>query len=375
MKYRVLVAGGYGNFGGIICRELVKDPLVEVVVAGRSLAKAEKFCEDLQNYKPVNMPLAFGIDLSVDNIEAALREVHPDLLINTCGPFQQQDYSAARACIDFGVNYVDIADGRRFVCDFSALNDAAIRGGVLCVSGASTVPGVSSVVLDHYAKGFSEIARVNMAISPGNKSPRGYATVAAILSYTGKPFDTWLHGKWSPRYGWMDSDQLDFGQGLSARWVANVDVPDLELFPDRYKVRDSLIFRAGLELPLLHHSMSVMAKIAKKGWMDNWAKYAKNCLALSDLFRSWGTADGGMLVEIHGCGMDGKKRALRWRLKAVDNAGPKIPTASTIILTTKLARSELAETGAMPCLGLFTLRELNQLIRSWGITTYAEELD
>jgi len=36
---KVVVLGGYGNFGARICRALVADPAIDVVIAGRDLGK------------------------------------------------------------------------------------------------------------------------------------------------------------------------------------------------------------------------------------------------------------------------------------------------------------------------------------------------
>ncbi|MNY77512.1 hypothetical protein D3C86_2174420 [compost metagenome] len=56
-----------------------------------------------------------------------------------------------------------------------------------------------------------------------------------------------------------------------------------------------------------------------------------------------------------------------WTLYAEHGIGPYIPTLSAIILTGKLLRCELAERGAMPCLGLFSLAEFDAEAAPLGI--------
>ena len=68
------------------------------------------------------------------------------MLINATGPYQEQDYSLARACIAAGVHYLDLADARAFVTGIGVLDAEARSAGVLAVSGASTVPGLSGAV-------------------------------------------------------------------------------------------------------------------------------------------------------------------------------------------------------------------------------------
>lgn len=370
MKYRVLVLGAYGNFGSRICRGLVGDPLIELIIAGRSLTKAETFCVELADENPVNLPFACAVDMSGNDFQKILREMHPDLVIHTCGPFQGQDYRVAKGCLDFGVSYIDIADGRRFVCDIGELDALAKQRGVLAVSGASTVPGVSSCVIDHLAKQFANIDDVYVALSPGNKSDRGLATVEAILSYTGKSFLQWCEGKWKDGYGWMDSRKIDFGEELLFRHVANVNVPDLELFPPRYNVRGSVAFQAGLELPVLHHAMRLLALTAKYNLIRNWRASGKFALAASNLLSGLGSDNGGMIVQVKGIAQNGESKIATWTLVAENNSGPNVPAASAIILARKMARAEITNTGAMPCMGLFSLNEFEQLVAGWGIKTY-----
>lgn len=51
-------------------------------------------------------------------------------------------------CIESGVNYIDLADGRYFVGGMAGkFNDRAVEKGVTVVTGASSVPGLSSAVL------------------------------------------------------------------------------------------------------------------------------------------------------------------------------------------------------------------------------------
>lgn len=108
------------------------------------------------------------------------------VVVNTCEPFQTSDYGVARACIEHRVHYVDLADGRDFVTGIMSLDGAAKRAGVTTISGASTVPGLSSAVVEHYVHEFAAIDELVFGISPGQKAERGLATTEGILTYVGK---------------------------------------------------------------------------------------------------------------------------------------------------------------------------------------------
>ena len=247
----VVILGGYGNFGKRIVENLAGIEGINIFIAGRNLSKSSALVESLKKASLASLaPLV--IDIFADDFKEQLASLSPFLVIHTSGPFQGQDYRVPKACIECGAHYIDLADDRRFVCDIEELDSQAKERGVLVVSGASSVPGLSSAVIDRYQNQFSTIESIDLAIAPGNKAERGLATVEAILSYTGHPLNVFKEGRWQDIYGWMDSKVNDFGGFVGKRHLANVDVPDLELFPNRYSVSQQVSFQAGLEIPLLH---------------------------------------------------------------------------------------------------------------------------
>jgi len=359
---KVVVLGGYGNFGKRIVENLSGIEDITVFVAGRNLSKSSALVTHLENTSAARLePLV--IDIFADDFKEQLAILSPYLVIHTSGPFQGQDYRVPTACIECGAHYIDLADDRRFVCDIVELDCEAKDKGILIVSGASSVPGLSSAVIELYQNKFSTIDSINLAIAPGNKAERGLATVEAILSYTGHPLSVFKDGRWQDVYGWMDSKVNDFGGFVGKRHLANVDVPDLELFPSRYDVTQQVGFQAGLELPLLHKTMVGMAYLSKIGLVKNWAPLSNAIVSTSNIFLSFGSDKGAMEVLICGKSNDGNAKKIKWTLYAPKGNGPYIPTLSTIILARKLLsrdnQSSQQETGAKPCAGMFELSEFD----------------
>lgn len=366
---RVLILGGYGNFGKRIAENLGKaHPGLAIIIAGRSLERAARICADLA---PSAAPGArfepARLDIDSPGFPADLAALAPTIVIHTSGPFQGQDYRVPRACIQAGAHYIDLADGRRYVCDIRSLDAEARERDVLVVSGASSVPGLSSTLIDHFRDEFSQLESIDFAIAPGNKAEVGEATLKGILSYTGHPFPALENGHWRDRRGWMDARRVDFGGPVGRRWLANVDIPDLELFPERYAGVRTVHFQAGLELPLLHHCMVAMAGLAKAGLVADWSPWAAAMLKARQPLVAFGTDIGGMRIELTGDGHDGRPKRLTWSLYAENGIGPYIPTLSAIILAGKLLRGELAERGAVPCLGLFSLADFDVEAAPLGI--------
>ena len=371
----VVVLGGYGNFGKRIVENLACIENITILIAGRTLSKSSALAESLNDTTSASLnPLV--IDIFAEDFKEQLAAISPFLVIHTSGPFQGQDYSVPKACIECGAHYIDLADDRRFVCDIGELDNQAKEKGVLIVSGASSVPGLSSAVVDSYQNQFSAIESIALAIAPGNKAERGLATVEAILSYTGHPLNVFKQGRWQNVYGWMDSKVNDFGGFVGKRHLANVDVPDLELFPKRYSVSQQVSFQAGLEIPLLHLTMVGMAYLSKIGLVKNWAPLSKAIVSASNVFLPLGSDKGAMEVRICGKDNDGNAKQVKWTLYAPKGNGPYIPTLSTIILARKLLSSSSDQTnqgtkleaGAKPCVGLLQLSDFSASFDALALT-------
>ncbi len=251
MIWRVLIIGGYGNFGSFITKTLAKESNIQVIVAGRSKKKAQLIVSDLV---AVNMAQAVALDIRED-ITTALQAIRPDIVIHTSGPFQGQGYDVAQACITQGAHYLDLADGRQFVAGIVGLDAKAKEKKCLVVSGASSVPCLTAALVDYYLPEFESLETLDYGITTAQKTARGLATTASILGYTGKPFVTRIKGKLANVYGWQGLHARKYA-GLGWRLLGNCDVPDLVLFPERYPTLKTVRFYAGLEIGFIHITFS-----------------------------------------------------------------------------------------------------------------------
>ena len=368
MTLRVLLIGAGGVFGSRIAGQLAGDPRFHLTLAGRKLVSLAALREVLGDPR---MQLA-ALDVTSAALAEVLASLRPQLVIHAAGPFQRQDYRVAEACLACGSDYVDLADGRDFVSGIGRLDGQAKAADRLLVSGASTVPALSSAVVDTLLPRFDVLEKIEHAISPGNRTPRGDATVAAILCYCGRPVRLWRDGRWQQGHGWMLSRHQRFPFGR--RWVGLCDVPDLELFPARYAGVRSVLFRAGLELKRLHFGTLVAAWLVRLGLIRDLARHAPRQRRLSEWFLDAGSDVGGMVVKLVGRDAQGQPLHLRWSLSAATGDGPQIPATPAVVLARKLADGELSARGAMPCMGLFTLDEVLAALDGFAIETGLESV-
>lgn len=344
-----VVLGGYGNFGAVIAARLAAMAGLEVIVAGRRLDQAAAQARRIG-------ARACRLDAADPALAERLREMGAGLVVSTAGPFQDQDYGVARAAITARAHYIDIADGRDFVCGIAQLDAAAKAGGVLVVSGASSVPALSAAVIDHYQAEFAELRDIDYAIGTSEKTP-GPATVAAVLGYCGKPIRQWREGAWGTVYGWQGLRRHDFGPPLGARWLANCDIPDLELFPSRYPAVRSVRFQAGLGLPATQFGLWALSWLVRGGLIHDAAPLAPALRRLALALEPFGNGRSALGMRLAGLGHDGRPRTRTWTLVARHNHGPRIPCMAAVALARKLAARRLPARGAMPCVGLVSLPE------------------
>jgi saccharopine dehydrogenase-like NADP-dependent oxidoreductase len=363
MTLQVLLIGASGVFGRRIARELANDPRSQLTLAGRHLDSLSTLRDSLGD-RSIRVA---ALDVSAADVDAAIAKQRPQLVIHAAGPFQGQDYRVAEACLACGSDYVDLADGRDFVSGIGRLDVRARAGGRLLVSGASTLPAISSAVVDALLSYFGVLESIEHAISPGNRTPRGDATVAAILGYCGRPVRLWRHGRWESDIGWMSTRRQVFPFGR--RWVGLCDVPDLELFPARYPGVRRVVFRAGLELRRLHFGTLAAAWLVRLHLIRDLVRHAPRLRRLSEWFLDAGSDVGGMVVELAGRDTQGRPLRLRWSLSAGAGDGPQIPATPAVVLARKLAGGELAQRGAVPCMGLFTLDEVLAALAGRAIET------
>lgn len=359
----VLVLGGYGFFGQRISAALASAASVRVLVGGRDLERARAAS------RAMGLPVENAVTLDAHDSRLAdvLRRLQVDVLIHTAGPFQGQDYSVARAAVEAGCHYIDLADGRQFVAGVGTLSALASAAGVTVISGASSVPALSSAVIERYLPRFRRLEAIRIGISSGARAP-GLATVRGVFSYGGKRIRSWQDGAWVDAYGWLNLSRHEFLPPLGKRWLGSCDVPDLELFPERYRAVRTVTFQAGFASDLGHLVVWSLAALVKAGILSNMSMFAGPLNRLSRWMEPIVSDKGGMFVTLEGEGKDGAPLRIDWNLIAEKNHGPHIPCGAAIALARKLGSGESLPTGAMPCVGLLTVDEFLEPLRGLSIS-------
>jgi uncharacterized protein YbjT (DUF2867 family) len=365
---KLLVLGGYGGFGGRISHRL-RDQGFEVVVAGRSLAKASAFCAGEPSLEPA--------EVERNRIGEALACHCPWAVIDAAGPFQTSDYRVAEAAIAAGSHYLDIADGRAFVNGIGQLAEAARAAGVAVISGASSLPALSGAVVRFLAEGLEEVKAVEIALSATSRGTAGRSVLLAILSYIGRPIALWHGRRWTRGIGWQGLERHDFAvtgaRLLRHRLVGLAEVPDLDLLPARLPGAPATVFRAGTDLAWHNIGLWLLSWPVRWGWFGNVAPLGPWLSAVQRLTRRIASRRSGMKVRLFG--IAGTVRIeRRWTLLADNGDGPEIPTLAIPLIVARLASGKIGA-GAVDAGTLLDLADFAPAFAPLAISSEALEIE
>jgi hypothetical protein len=352
---RIVVIGGTGGFGARLVERLVATTDLTVVIAARRIAPADELAGGLRARHPGRAIETCSLDAATFT-PADLKRLGAWCVVDCAGPFQGAAPRVAEAAIAAGCHYVDIADARDFVAAFPRLDHAARTANVLAVTGASSTPGLSQAVLDDLTKGWRRIDTINIAISPGNRQPRGLSVVTAILASAGQPARVLLGGTWTDRRSWGLVERRRM-PGLGRRWLALVETPDLDLMPQRFAPTQDAVFRAGLELGMMHLGLWALSKLVAIGAVRSLAPLARPLRRVAELLYPLGSGRGGMTVTTEGLDRAGEGVTATWALVA-EGDGPNVPVLPALAVVRALAEGRLTPVGAMPCAGLLSLADM-----------------
>ena len=365
----ILVIGGTGVFGTRLVRRLLAEVGDAVIVAGRSVQKAETLCAQIG-----------GTALALDRNDAsavaeALARLRPAIVIDAAGPFQHygdDPYRLARQTLEASAHYIDLADDRAFVLGITQLDALAKTMNRVALAGASSIPAISAAAADTLSDGLIDIAEVESAIIPGNRAPRGLSVIRAVLAQVGQTFDGWAGGQRVSIAGWSRPKRFTarVGDQAISRWACAFDAPDYALFPARYGARDVRFF-AGLELHALQFGLWVGSHLVSAKWLRSldsplWIGIAKRVATMTE---SFGTDVGAMVVSVRGRDAENQPRRRTWTLLAAAGAGPDVPTLPAFSIAKQIASGWTPKPGAGACIGAVSLSDIETALAPLTIET------
>jgi NAD(P)-dependent dehydrogenase (short-subunit alcohol dehydrogenase family) len=322
----VLVIGGYGTFGSLVCRELVRHG-TSLTVAGRDEMRARAFAADL------------GGSCDALPLDLTLARSRPDLLqgrrvvVNCAGPFRRFDTSLLDACRAAGCHCADIADDREYVRLVREQNERLVGAGVAAVFGCSSLPAISgALALRLRAQRAEAPSSASVTLLIGNDNPKGEAAVTSFIEGLGRP----IRAAQGVLTGGRGREMVTLPEPFGRRVVLNFDSPEYDLFPALLGASQVSV-KIGFELRIATELAGLLAR-SGRGFGPRTAR-------LLAQFGNWtrGTGCSGGVVMSELLYADGT----RARLAIVtESEGQRLAALPCALVARSLSESTSARFGA-----------------------------
>jgi hypothetical protein len=324
---RIAVLGGYGTFGARVSRDLAGRGH-RVVVAGRDGRRAESLARALG-------PEHAGVSADVRDLAACRQALRGAAVAVVCaGPFSALGSAPARAALEEGAHYVDIADDRAYIRALRDLDGEFTRARLCAAYGCSSLPAVSSALALSVADPSDPPARARVTLYIGAANPKGEASVRAMVERLGRTVRT-ADGA-QPGFG--DPQTVPLPAPFGPRTAYTFDGPEHDLFPRLLGV-SAVDVRVGFELPLANTGFALLARTGA-----HWGRWTACFLArLATLAPAMGTSGGAVLVEL--TWSDGRRAA---RALVADAGGQRMASLPCAEVAHALARGPSLVVGVHP---------------------------
>ena len=374
-RLRILIVGGYGVFGGRLAFVLRDEPALTLIIAGRSMVKAQAFCAALGG-SAATEPAVFDRD---GDLARLLGDLQPNLVVDATGPFQTygpEPHRLVEAAIAAGIDYLDLSDGSDFVCGISRFDGEAKRRGVYVLSGVSSFPVLTAAVVRDLAAGLARVDEIVAGVAPSPYAGVGLNVIRAIAGYAGQPIELMRDGK--PAFGYALTETMRLticppGElPLHNTRFSLVDVPDLQLLPARWPGLRSIWIGAGPTPEIFHRFLNLLAWAVRLRLLPSLAWLAPLFHSVTNRVR-WGEHRGGMLVRVEGETADCERVSRTWHLLAEGDDGPLIPSMAIAAIVGRVQAGRVPPAGARSAIGDLDLADFEQLFRSRTIKTGVRE--
>jgi hypothetical protein len=349
---KILILGGYGTFGRRLARLLADESQLTLVIAGRSLAKAQKLCAELLS---VGTVIAAEFDRARE-LEPQLRAIAPDLIVDASGPFQaygENPYRVVEAAIALGIHYLDLSDGADFVRGIARFDEAARARGVFVLSGVSSCPVLTAAVVRRLSAGMARVESIAGGIAPSPYADLGLNVIRAIASYAGKPVALLCDDRRTSAPALIDSRLFTIAPPgrlpLHARRFSLIEVPDLELLPELWPTLRTVWMGVGTVPEIWLRGLNALAWLVRLRLLPSLLPIA----ALIHKARtrlSWGEHRGGMFVTVSGTLAtplaNGAPVQRSWHMIAEGDDGPFVPSMAAEVIIRHCLAGRMPKPGA-----------------------------
>lgn len=226
MKERIVVVGGYGHVGRVLCEELGEKYSGLVYAAGRSLERAERFSRETGGKV---LPMRLDMEQSV--MESEWEQIK---LVVMC--LDQADDAWVGACIRSGTNYVDISAKAEFLNQVLKWKGAAEESGSTTILSVGLAPGLTNLMASWASKGLDVTESVDISIMLGLGDRHGKAAVEWTVDNLLSTFQVMENHRLRTVASFSEGRSVHFGGKIGRKPVYRFPFSDQSTLPHTLEV-------------------------------------------------------------------------------------------------------------------------------------------
>lgn len=266
----ILVLGGYGNTGKVLCRYLLQETDVNVIVAGRRLDKAEELADKLKReFLPERVCARYADASNLDSLREAFNNIDLVLVAATTTKWAQQ---IAETALEANIDYLDIYFQQDVYPLLETIEQQIKDSGNCFITQAGFHPGLPAVYIRQGAQYFDRYNRANVAFAMNFRTDRAdsiYEIVDSVADYKPKFF---RDGKWQIGT-YKDTLEIDLGQLFGVKKCTPMEMKEIEALPEMFGLQEVGVYTTGfnwfidwLVFPLITLSQKINKGLLRGFW-------------------------------------------------------------------------------------------------------------
>ena len=272
---RILLLGGYGATGRQLSSYLLRETDVSIIIAGRSISKAEEFKSELAETFDIQRIFTHQVDASSrKELNTAFSTCDMVIVTATTTKFAIQ---IAEAALEADIHYLDIYYQQNLYLELKKLHPQIEAKGLSFITQAGFHPGLPAPYIRKGAQYFDEYQSANIYFAMNIEVVK-CSSIYEIVDSVGDS-QSWIfkNGYWIQE-SLHSFKHIDFGTDFGTKICVPMYLHELESMPDLFPLNETSIYTAGFNwftdwfvFPLL----SVSQKVKKGALHTFWARLLK----------------------------------------------------------------------------------------------------
>jgi hypothetical protein len=246
---KLLILGGYGNTGHLIARLLLQEADVQLILAGRSVEKAEDLARLFNDRFEGDRVKGIYADASdAENLKQVFHGVDMVIVASSTAIYAKQ---VAMAALEVGVDYMDIQYSTEKTSLLKSMAFEIENSGRCFITDGGFHPGLPAALVHYVARHYDKLEKANVGsvikvdwAGLSVTESTAYEFMAELTDFEALVFKK---GKWEKArlQGMLDIITMDFGGGFGRQYAYPMFLEEMRCLPEAYPSLSETGFYVG----------------------------------------------------------------------------------------------------------------------------------